>query len=62
MFLTFGCFDCVCFVFFGFSDFSLYGSWEAGNVCKRLLAGLGVFPDIGESLLRTLIFRFFFEF
>ncbi len=38
-----------------FSDFLLYGPWEAGNVCKVLLADVGTFPDIGKLILSTCV-------
>ena len=40
----------------GFSDFSLYGSWEAGNVCKSYVRGLGTFLDIGKLIMITFNF------
>ncbi len=51
----------VSFRFFRFSDFSLYGSWEARNVCKSYVGGLGTFLDVGKSILRTLIFDIIFQ-
>ena len=39
--------------------FPLYGSWEAGNVCKTYVVDLGTFLGIGKLNLRTLIIRFF---
>ena len=46
-------------MFCWFSDFSLYGCWEAGDVCKIYVAGLGTFLDIGKLILRTFMFRLF---
>ena len=34
--------------FYGISDVSLHGLWEAGDVCKIYVAGLGTFLGIGK--------------
>ena len=38
-----------------FSDFLLYGPWEAGNVCKIYVVGLGTFLDIENLILSTCV-------
>ena len=42
-----------------FRIFLIYGSWEAGNVCKILLHDVAIILDIGRFILITFIFCIF---
>ena len=50
------------FHFFGiFLIFNLYGHWEAVHSLKTLSRGVGTFSNIENFILRTSIFRHFFD-